>query len=170
METSHSPLFLHLHGRTQRQAPRKLTQEEVAEIRYAFEKLAADNATVQAHHLKIALRAMGFPVKKADVHQLMRDHGCSAQDVLDLSMFQELIGSKVCERTPGEDLKRAFQLFDLTGSGRITARDLALIAKQLKVDIEAEEINDMINEFDTDGDGSISQEDFRKIMEAYNTG
>jgi centrin-3 len=170
MQTGHSPLFLHLSGRTQRQAPRKLTQEEIGEIHYAFEKLAGESSTVQAHHLKIALRAMGFPVKKADVHQLMRDHSYSAQDALDLRAFQELLGAKVCERTPGEDLKRAFQLFDLTGSGRVTARDLALIAKQLKVDIEAEEINDMISEFDTDKDGSISQDDFRKIMEAYSTG
>lgn len=63
MET-HSPLFLDVqqrlgHGRSH--LPRKLSEEETAEVAYAFDKLAAGEQTVGARHVKIALRAMGFP-------------------------------------------------------------------------------------------------------------
>jgi Ca2+-binding EF-hand superfamily protein len=39
-----------------------------------------------------------------------------------------------------------------------------MIAKQLQCDIEPEELKDMIAEFDRDGDGAISEEEFRAIV------
>ena len=64
METSHynsSPLFLKVQQRQHRIQLRKVTEDEAAEISYAFEKLAAGQQYVLARHVKLALRAMGFP-------------------------------------------------------------------------------------------------------------
>jgi hypothetical protein len=58
-----SPLFMHVQRKLGRNLPREVTEDEQAEIAYAFEKLAAGERYVQARHLKVALRAMGFPVK-----------------------------------------------------------------------------------------------------------
>jgi len=116
-------------------------------------------------HVKVALRAMGFPVKKSDVQDMIREHGMPEDAEIDWQLFNDLVGSKVTERTPQDEVRRAFQLFDLNHTGKITMKELTLIAKQLQCDIEPEELQDMINEFDTDGDGAITEEDFRAIVQ-----
>jgi centrin-3 len=108
---------------------------------------------------------MGFPVKKSDVQDMIREHGMPEDAEIDWQSFNDLVGSKVTERTPQDEVRRAFQLFDLNHTGKITLKELTLIAKQLQCDIEPEELQDMINEFDTDGDGAITEEDFRAIVQ-----
>lgn len=58
---SGSPLFLHAQHKLNRNVPRKVTEDEQAEISYAFEKLSGGERFVLARHVKLALRAMGFP-------------------------------------------------------------------------------------------------------------
>ncbi len=51
-------------------------REEVDEINFAFGTLDSERTGSVTHkQLKVALRAMGFPVKKADVEELLRRHG-----------------------------------------------------------------------------------------------
>lgn len=178
-----SPLFPALQPVGQprpRGAPRKLTEEESVEVDFAFQQLAQIGAggaggatgphTVGPRQLKTALRAMGFPVKKADVAALLRDAGYDSPDPscntprIDAASFRELVGAQLASRPPGSEVARAFALFDLTGSGRVSARDLGMIAKQLMADIDPAEVADMIDVFDRDGDGAINEAEFRAIM------
>lgn len=151
-------------GRTTPARRRHRTPRAQAEIAYAFEKLAAGEGVVAARHVKVALRAMGFPVKKSDVAELLAEHGHEPDAALDWPAFSELVSSKVTERTPQDEVRRAFQLFDLTGSGRISLADLSAIARQLQCGIEPAELADMIGEFDADGDGCIDEAEFRAIV------
>lgn len=103
-------------------------------------------------------------MKKADVQDLLQQHGLAAEGGLDYPAFYEVVSSKVVERTPQDELRRAFQLFDLNHTGKITLKELTLIAKQLQCSIEPEELKDMIAEFDRDGDGAINEDEFRSIV------
>ena len=74
---SGSPLFPHLQKRT---APRRcLSEDDEREVAYAFDRLSeGQNGEVTPRQLKVALRAMGVPVRKADVRTLLRDAGLDA--------------------------------------------------------------------------------------------
>lgn len=64
METSKyssSPLFMNLQQKLSKNQPRQVNENELKEISIAFEKLAGDGQFVLARHVKLALRAMGFP-------------------------------------------------------------------------------------------------------------
>ena len=60
---------------------------------------------------------------------------------------------KYSERDPVEEGLRAFRLIDLEGKGRISLRDLKVLAKELGENLSGEELEAMIECFDGDGDG-----------------
>lgn len=59
---------------------------------------------------------------------------------------------------------QVFALFDTGGDGKITAKTLRRLARQIGTTIEDDELLDMIDEFDIDGDGAINQEEFFSIL------
>lgn len=53
----------------------ELSEEQKQEIKEAFELFDSDkDGAVDYHELKVAMRALGFDLKKAEVLKLMRDH------------------------------------------------------------------------------------------------
>jgi len=66
--------------------------------------------------------------------------------------------------TEEEELRRAFNLFDIDGDGVITAAELKTVMHALGSDLTNEEIDLLIREADYDGDGTISLNEFATFM------
>ena len=67
-----------------------------------------------------------------------------------------------------EEMMKAFRLFDEEDSGKISFKNLKRVAKELGENMTDEEIQEMIDEADRDGDGEISEEEFFRIMKKTN--
>ncbi|MCJ8742376.1 hypothetical protein PDJAM_G00081340 [Pangasius djambal] len=78
--------------------------------------------------------------------------------------FSLLVTDRILDRDPKEEVLKAFKLFDDDDSGKISLKNLRRVARELGEDMSDEELRAMIDEFDTDGDGEISQEEFLSIM------
>ena len=59
---------------------------------------------------------------------------------------------------------KAFKLFDEDNTGRISLRNLRRVARELGENLSDDELQAMIDEFDKDGDGEISEQEFLNIM------
>jgi calmodulin len=57
-----------------------------------------------------------------------------------------------------EELREAFKVFDKDGSGYISARELSHVMANLGEKLTEEEVDEMIKEADTNGDGQICYE------------
>ena len=68
------------------------------------------------------------------------------------------------EREGKEEIMKAFQLFDLDGKGKLTFENLKAVVQELGETLTDEEIREMIEEADRDGDGAVNQEEFFRIM------
>ena len=72
------------------------------------------------------------------------------------------------ERDPVEEMKKAFRLFLDDDSDKITFKHLKKVARDLGENMTDEELQEMIEEADRDGDGAISESDFIRIMSKTN--
>lgn len=83
--------------------------------------------------------------------------------------YTEFIAATLTQKqyTRKEAVWAAFRVFDKDGDGQITKAELASILKDEAVStkILAEMVEQMMKECDLDGDGSISWEEFNKMME-----
>ena len=67
---------------------------------------------------------------------------------------------KPCEEDTEDDIERIFDYIDEDNKGFISPEDLMSIAEELKEDVRPEEIREMINNCDSNGNGVITKEAF----------
>lgn len=75
---------------------------------------------------------------------------------------------KIRERDPIEEMKKAFRLFIDDNTDKITFKHLKKVARDLGENMTDEELQEMIDEADRDGDGMISESDFIRVMSKAN--
>ena len=63
-----------------------------------------------------------------------------------------------------EEIREAFNLFDTDHSGSIDYRELKAAMRALGFEVKKEELQDMIDQADRDGDGEINPDEFYRIM------
>lgn len=147
-------------GRVARRAPSApqrptLTDEQRGEVREAFELFDTDkDGFIDYHELRIALRALGFVLRKPEVLKLLRDHdrGDGLMSLADFEKISEygkererviadwLVTEKILSRDPMEELRRAFALFDEDHTGKISLKNLRRVAKELGEHLGDEEL------------------------------
>jgi centrin-1 len=72
------------------------------------------------------------------------------------------------EKDSKEEILKAFKLFDDDETGAISFKNLKRVAKELGENLTDEELQEMIDEADRDGNGVIDQDEFLRIMKKTN--
>ena len=148
---------------------RDITDEQKQEIKEAFDLFDTDGSgTIDQKELKVAMRALGFESKRDEIKKMIADVDQNGSGVIEYSEFLEMMTQKMAERDPREEMIKAFRLFDDDETGKISFRNLKRVAKELGENMTDEEITEMIEEADRDGDGEISEEEFMRIMRKTN--
>ena len=130
-----------------------LTDVERSEIAEAFSLFdtnvgGGSAGTLDYHDLKVALRALGFEVRKAEVRALMVANGCGDKDDSRVTRdaFTSILTDKYLSRDPEDEWHKAFTIFDESGEGRITLKNLRRVAKELGEPLGEDELAAMIGE------------------------
>lgn len=63
-----------------------------------------------------------------------------------------------------QELVEAFEVFDRDGNGQIVAAELKYVMAEMGQELSDQQVDQMIEEADTDGDGQINYEEFVRVM------
>merc|ERR1711935_336212 len=141
-----------------------LTEEQMEEIREAFGLFDADaSGMIDVRELKGAMRALGFGVKNEELKKMVTDVDNDGNGTIEFNEFLGMMTAKMGEKDTREDIEKVFKLFD-DDTNKISFRNLARVAEELGESIDDEELQDMINQADRDGDGEINLDEFYRIM------
>eukprot|EP00729_Bicosta_minor_P013988 gene13988-26204_t len=147
----------------------ELTEEQKLEIREAFDLFDTDGSgTIDGKELKVAMRALGFEPKNEEVKRMIADTDRDHTGTIDYNEFQQMMTRKMSEKDSKEEVLKAFSLFDTDGTGKISYKNLKRVAKELGENLTDDELQEMIDEADRDGDGEINQDEFLRIMKKTN--
>merc|ERR1711964_953611 len=125
--------------------PGQLTDEQLDEIREAFSLFDSDaSGAIDVRELKAAMRALGFEIKNEELKKMVSDIDNDGNGTIEFQEFLGMMTGKMGEKDSREDIEKVFKMF--------------------KMFIDDEELQDMINQADRDGDGAINMDEFYRIM------
>lgn len=153
-------------GRAPAKTKQGLDEEAMEEIKEAFNLFDTEGkGNIDVRELKAAFRALGFQVKKAEIRQMFVDMDKDlASATVTFDEFVEMVTPKMQNRDSREEIMKVFSLFDDDNTGMISFRNLKRVATELGENLTDEELQEMIDEADRDGDGVINEEEFYRVM------
>merc|ERR1711865_991476 len=138
--------------------------DEIDEIREAFNLFDTDGSgLIDPRELKAAMQSLGFESKNPTIFSMIADLGTDGGQI-DFDEFLDAITQKLGDKETRSGIHKIFDLFDDDKTGSITIKNLKRVSKELGETMSEEELREMIERADSNGDGNITAEDFYTIM------
>lgn len=143
-----------------------LDEEAMEEIKEAFNLFDTDGkGNIDVRELKAGFRALGFQVKKSEIRQMFVDMDKDLSSAtITFDEFVEMVTPRMLNRDSREEIMKVFALFDDDNTGAISFKNLKRVATELGENLTDEELQEMVDEADRDGDGVINEEEFYRVM------
>lgn len=123
----------------------ELTARQRAELREAFNLFDSEGTgRIPSMEVKVALRALGFEVRKEELRQLLAEAGCNTNGTMDFNEFIRVLSMKMGEKETKADVQRAFKMFDVSDKGHISLEDIKDVADLLEYPMTEEELKEMM--------------------------
>ncbi len=140
-----------------------LTEDEIEEIREAFNLFDTDNSgTIDPKELKAAMQSLGFESKNPTIYQMIADLENEGPSI-DFDTFLRAITEKLGDKETRGGIKKIFELFDDDNTGSINLNNIRRVAKELGETMTNDELKEMLERAASDG-AEITFEDFYNIM------
>ena len=142
-----------------------LSEDEIFEIKEAFDLFDVNKTgEIDPEDLDEAMKSLGLDERSKPIHALVEEMKNKGEKGVDFENFIELMTARFSERDTKEDIMKVFKLFDESGEGVIDIVSLEKVAKELGENMDRNELMEMIERADSDGDKQVTFEDFYNIM------
>mmetsp|Transcript_32035 Transcript_32035/g.51456 ORF Transcript_32035/g.51456 Transcript_32035/m.51456 type:complete len:159 (+) Transcript_32035:27-503(+) len=143
----------------------KLTEEQQAEFRQAFDLFDLNkNGKITHKELKKIMQGLGQNPTEVEIDELIKEIDADGDGQIDFDEFLAMLTRKANTNQIEDDIEKAFKVFDKGNRGKIGPNELREIMLGLGEDLSDEQLNIMIKEIDSDGDGYVTLEDFKTVM------
>lgn len=177
----HNPSPIYSHRSKKPQNPpslsRELSESQIEEWEKVFDTFDTDNSgTLDADEVEFALKELGFEFSQKEFFSLFYDMDADSDGHVTFDEFlnsmnfmdQEKLEAKEQKTSGRQQILSLYYRFVDSRTGTISMETLKKGAKELNVDLDAEELFDMFDAADQGDDGEIDEEEF--VTVAMKTG
>ena len=142
-----------------------LNETQVGQFQDAFKAVDTDNdGFIASSQLGQVLRIIGQNPTDAEVQDMINEVDFDGTGSIEFPAFLTMMAKKISNLNAEDEIREAFQLFDLDGNGYITRLELKLVMMNLGEKLTDDECDQLVDEADIDGDGQINYEEFYFLM------
>ncbi|KRY92480.1 Centrin-1 [Trichinella pseudospiralis] len=143
----------------------EMSEDQKQEVREAFQSCCPDEAgRIRSSNLKLALRALGFEPKSAEVRQMLHSVELAENGKISLQEFMDMVTEKMIDTGGEKQMIKAYSLFVGDDPRGICLSDLRRMANKLGEAMSESELKEMIDEADLNHDGVVDLNEFINIM------
>ena len=122
------------------------------------------DGTVSTKELGAVMRSLGNNPTQEELEELIDDADRDGSGSADFGEFVELMIKREAEKETIDDLKQVFRVFDKDGNGYVSTSEIKFVLNSVGLHFSDEEILEMVQEADIDGDQHVSFDEFRDIF------
>lgn len=144
----------------------KLTEDEVADLKEAFAMFDINgDGTIELNEIRQVMRKLGQNPTEDELKEMISTVDDNDDHEIDFEEFLVLMKSRTVVDDPEKELKDAFAVFDSDGNGAIDRKELKRLMKKLGQALTEAEVDAMMEQVDSNGDGEISYDEFKAMMQ-----
>ncbi|NXT35926.1 CETN2 protein, partial [Pelecanoides urinatrix] len=141
-----------------------LSEEHRRELREAFELFdRGGSGLIDVSDLK-ARSSLGCELGREEMKRIISEFSEEGSGKLNFKLFLQVMTQKMAEPCLKKEILQAFEVFDCDGTGKISFENLKVVASEVGEDITDEELQEMIDEADLDGDGEVDKREFLRML------
>ncbi|CAL4935605.1 unnamed protein product [Urochloa decumbens] len=143
----------------------RLTEEEIAEFKEVFNLYDKDrDGFITSEELGTVMESLGENFTESELKAMIKAVDADGTGTIDFHKFLNLMARKLKDTDSEEKLQEAFDVIDKDQDGYISATELRQVMTNLGEKVTDQEVEEMMREADTDGDGLVSFEEFKRRM------
>ncbi|ORX46319.1 calmodulin [Hesseltinella vesiculosa] len=143
----------------------QLDPAQISELREAFDLFDRDkNGFIDTKELGAVMQSLQMNPSDAELRDMINEADADGNGTMDFSEFLSLMARKQRDTDTTQELRQAFQVFDKDGNNYISKDELRQVMDSVGEKLTQAQLEEMIQEADTDGDGRINYEEFVKMM------
>eukprot|EP00486_Rosalina_sp_Unknown_P002051 CAMPEP_0201566182 /NCGR_PEP_ID=MMETSP0190_2-20130828/5773_1 /ASSEMBLY_ACC=CAM_ASM_000263 /TAXON_ID=37353 /ORGANISM="Rosalina sp." /LENGTH=222 /DNA_ID=CAMNT_0047984535 /DNA_START=21 /DNA_END=689 /DNA_ORIENTATION=+ len=142
-----------------------LGSQQVEQLKIAFNLFDKDhNGAIDQNELQTVLKTLGQNISKEETEEMMSSVDINNDGEIDFNEFVEMMENRMFLPSNTMEYQDAFKFFDKNGDGVIDFNELKDVLLSLGEEFTAQDIQDMIDEADTTGNGKVEFHEFIKMM------
>lgn len=155
-----------MKGKVTSRAYELLTPQEIRDLKLVFDVFDTDKSgSIDARELRKAMTALGFTISRESIEEMIADLDVDKSGSIEFDEFLEFVIARQGDgRDVHNEIIQGFKMFDTDRTGKISLSNLKQVTRLCGARLNEQELKEMIQEADKDGDNEVNQDEFVNIM------